>query len=360
MESLADGILEDREPLAIPLRTRASRPKPIITSHSGAGVANNPHQPKDVCFPGSTPQEAWRFTVLVRILELIHEALVNNKITTKRDIYYKDPSLFCKQEVVDRYIDDLAYTFEVPRSALNVVAAAKGLVIGRFIISRSDGTAVNGHSEHEGMIVPNIQDIDNIDVSWISWILVVEKEATFRSLAAGRFYLNPRVGDGIIITAKGYPDISTREFLQCLSLSHEIGSQSPHVFALVDFDPDGVGILYNYKYGSFKLAHQDAELNVPATRWLGIQSRDLQAYARSDTCDGILRLTARDRRKATLMLDKKTFAEDGPEIDWRRELQAMLMLNVKAEIQLMSGRAGGLEGWLEERVGECLEAEKGE
>ena len=62
MESLADGILDDRESLAIPLRTRASRPKPSITPHSGAGVANNPHQPKEVCFPGSTPQEAWRFS----------------------------------------------------------------------------------------------------------------------------------------------------------------------------------------------------------------------------------------------------------------------------------------------------------
>lgn len=51
-----------------------------------------------------------------------------------RDIYYKDPSLFCKQEVVDRYIDDLAYTFEVPRSALNVVGFL-GLAISNQSIS---------------------------------------------------------------------------------------------------------------------------------------------------------------------------------------------------------------------------------
>ena len=62
MESLADGILEARGSLAIPLRTRASRPKLSTTSHAGTGVANDLHQPKDVCFPGSTPQEAWRFS----------------------------------------------------------------------------------------------------------------------------------------------------------------------------------------------------------------------------------------------------------------------------------------------------------
>ncbi len=61
-------------------------------------------------------------------------------------------------------------------------------------------------------------------------------------------------------------------------------------------------------------------------------------------------MTARDRRIAVKMLERPTFAEDGPEQTWRRELQVMLMLNVKAEIQLMSERAGGLERWLEKRL----------
>ena len=45
------------------------------------------------------------------------------------------------------------------------------------------------------------------------------------------------------------------------------------------------------------------------------------------------------------------------EKEWRRELQVMLTLNVKAEIQILSERAGGgpgrggLESWLDEKVG---------
>ena len=127
----------------------------------------------------------------------------------------------------------------------------------------------------------------------------------------------------------------------------------------MDFDPDGIGILSNYKYGSFALAHENAELNVPGTRWLGVQSKDLHASGTADGCEGLLRLTARDRRKATLMLERGTFAEEGLEVGWRRELQVMLMLNVKAEIQLLSGREGGLERWLEDRLKESLEAEMG-
>lgn len=66
-ESLADGILEDRGSLAVPLRTRASKTRPSTTSHPGAGVADDLHQPRDVCFPGSTPQEAWRFSTAPRL-----------------------------------------------------------------------------------------------------------------------------------------------------------------------------------------------------------------------------------------------------------------------------------------------------
>ncbi len=40
---------------------------------------------------------------------------------TSRNIYYKDPSLFKTQAVVDRCVDTLAYTFDVPRAKLNIV-----------------------------------------------------------------------------------------------------------------------------------------------------------------------------------------------------------------------------------------------
>ena len=40
----------------------------------------------------------------------------------RRDIYYKDPILFGRQRVVDRYVDDIASTFGVQRRSLNVVS----------------------------------------------------------------------------------------------------------------------------------------------------------------------------------------------------------------------------------------------
>ena len=85
--------------------------------------------------------------VLVRILELIHEALYDDLIISKRyrfnisnqdqtgienllklhrrNIYYKDPALFKRQSTVDKYVDIIAYTFGVSRFALNVVSGQR-------------------------------------------------------------------------------------------------------------------------------------------------------------------------------------------------------------------------------------------
>lgn len=38
-----------------------------------------------------------------------------------RDMYYRDPELFKMQLVVDRYVDNIAYTLGIERHALNVV-----------------------------------------------------------------------------------------------------------------------------------------------------------------------------------------------------------------------------------------------
>lgn len=111
-----------------------------------------------------------------------------------------------------------------------------------------------------------------------------------------------------------------------------------------------------YKYGSVALAHENQNLAVPFIRWLGVRSSDIV----QDWVDksGLLKLSGRDRRIAGLMLGKDIFVDSGDEgtvaapgreKEWKRELQIMLMLNVKAEIQILSSRVG-LEGWLDGKL----------
>lgn len=42
--------------------------------------------------------------------------------------------------------------------------------------------------------------------------------------------------------------------------------------------------------------------------------------------------------------------EGGIEPEWRRELQIMLMLNVKVEMEILAERAEGVSGWVEKKL----------
>lgn len=112
-----------------------------------------------------------------------------------------------------------------------------------------------------------------------------------------------------------------------------------------------MAIMSTYKYGSKAHAHENARLNVPHIRWLGLRMSDVVVSADPEDDDSFVRMTARDRKKAVAMLkNSPVWAVDGPEPEWRVELQRMLMLNLKAETEIMYDRTGGLEGWLDQKM----------
>ena len=133
-----------------------------------------------------------------------------------------------------------------------------------------------------------------------------------------------------------------------------MGSTPPPIFALADFDPHGLQIVSTYKHGSKALAHENAQLIVPTLRWLGLQSNDLPHNEPTADDSGLLTLTHRDRTKAIQMLGTPVFTEEG-ETEWRTELQIMLILDMKAEIQILDQREGGLETWLKAKIKDGLD-----
>ena len=110
-----------------------------------------------------------------------------------------------------------------------------------------------------------------------------------------------------------------------------------------------------YKYGSFKLSHENAGLNTPSIQWLGIRARSVLAGNGQDAYHGLLTLSVRDRKKAVDMLERmEPLQESGTEEEWRRELQVMLMLNVKAEMEVLAEREGGVKRWVDEKLLESV------
>ena len=145
------------------------------------------------------------------------------------------------------------------------------------------------------------------------------------------------------------------------------------MYTFVDLDPDGIAIMSTYKYGSYRLAHeniaagQTAGSTLPNMRWLGLKMHHLcpgSVHESTATAEhrpdlqGLMRLTARDRTKAARMLEWDLCCESGPEQEWRHELQGMLMLNIKAEMQILDECPGGMVSFLQNELGQVHDTEE--
>ncbi|TWU73471.1 hypothetical protein ED733_005167 [Metarhizium rileyi] len=279
------------------------------------------------------------------------------------NIFYQHQELFGTQRIVDELVDDVATTLGLDRDQINIVA--KGIVAGLLKIRLNDGAELDASSAETGVVIPASRSIENINVESLKWILVIEKDATFRSLASTLYWENSSSGKGLLITAKGYPDMATRSFLYLL------GRQQPDIptFVLTDFDPDGLKIFQCYRHGSGNIL-TDSIVDNPAVRWLGIKSDHLTAMDRmleppfdtgtnqpspastaisSTAPNAAVFLTLRDRK---MILDILKTVETGDNVTnglLRRELQCMQMLGYKAEIQLLDD-SGKLDDWLDKQI----------
>ncbi|WZH46032.1 Spo11/DNA topoisomerase VI subunit A [Fusarium acuminatum] len=307
-------------------------------------------QPEMIHYPGRNLQESVKFARILVILQLSHDALVSGTVLTKRHIFYQHQNLFDKQSQVDDLVDDIAFNMGVSRGNLNIVAASKGVLAGPLTIRLNDGSALG----------PCSGDM----------VLVVEKDAVFRSLCSSQFWRTSLSGPGVLITAKGYPDLTTRAFLSFIQMRHP---QLP-ILGLFDYDPDGVKILQCYRYGSERLSHETG-ISTQTLQWLGIKSNHLfrdytgalpispdpvtqssRVSMTSTSCrDPVSYLSARERAAAISILKKmeRLSVNDVEASEMRREVQLMLTLGVKAEIEWLD-ESGDLCSWLDGEIGEAL------
>ena len=86
--------------------------------------------------------QARKTAITTRVFQLVHQVAGKRIHVTKRDLFYTDVKLFKKQEESDAVLDDVAATIGCPRTCLHVVAADKGLVVGR-ISFREDGDLID-------------------------------------------------------------------------------------------------------------------------------------------------------------------------------------------------------------------------
>ncbi|WCJ33080.1 Spo11/DNA topoisomerase VI subunit A protein [Euphorbia peplus] len=267
---------------------------------------------------------ARRIDVLLRVLLIVQQLLQENKHVSKRDVYYMHPSAFSDQSVVDQAINDICILMQCSRHNLHVVPVGNGLVMGwlRFVEAGRKFDCINCPSNAHPIPV-HVDEVKDI-VSVAKYILVVEKESVFQRLANDRFCNSNHC---IVITGRGYPDIPTRRFLRLL-----VETLCLPVYCLVDCDPYGFDILTTYRFGSMQMAYDAKFLRVPEIRWLGAFPSDIEKYRIPEQC--LLPLTAEDKRRTEAILVRCYLQREEPQ--WRLELQLMLELGVKFELEALS------------------------
>ncbi|GMY14672.1 DNA topoisomerase 6 subunit A [Fagus crenata] len=261
--------------------------------------------------------------ITTRILQLIHQLCAKNIHVTKRDLFYTDVKLFQDQTQSDSVLDDVSCIIGCTRSSLNVVAAEKGVVVGRIIFS-DNGDMIDCTKMGIGgkAIPPNIDRVGDMQSDAL-FILLVEKDAAYMRLAEDRFYNRFPC---IIVTAKGQPDVATRLFLRKMKMELKLP-----VLALVDSDPYGLKILSVYGCGSKNMSYDSANLTTPDIKWLGIRPSDLDKYKIPEQCR--LPMTEQDIKTGKDLLEED-FVKKNPA--WVEELTLMVKTKQKAEIQALS------------------------
>ncbi|CAL9220629.1 unnamed protein product [Arabidopsis halleri] len=268
--------------------------------------------------------QTYRIDMLLRVLLIVQQLLQENRHASKRDIYYMHPSAFKAQSIVDRAIGDICILFQCSRYNLNVVSVGNGLVMG-WLKFREAGRKFDClNSLNTAYPVPVlVEEVEDI-VSLAEYILVVEKETVFQRLANDMFCKTNRC---IVITGRGYPDVSTRRFLRLLMEKLHLP-----VHCLVDCDPYGFEILATYRFGSMQMAYDIESLRAPDMKWLGAFPSDSEIYSVPKQC--LLPLTEEDKKRTEALLLRCYLKREMPQ--WRLELETMLTRGVKFEIEALS------------------------
>ncbi|MGY5876565.1 MAG: helix-hairpin-helix domain-containing protein [Candidatus Thorarchaeota archaeon] len=265
-------------------------------------------------------------TRTARVMEIVFQLLKSTLHATKREVFYSDVNLFRDQKYSDKIIEDVASMLQTTRDSIHVVASARGSAMGRVVI-RDGGDRIDLTKMGTGgwAITPFLEQVEILE-SDAEYILLSEKDAAVMRLSEAKFWNRQPC---IVLTGKGSGDIATRAFLKKLVKELEIPA-----FALVDSDPYGHYIYSVFLRGSKRLSYESPFIATPELKLLGVLSRDLDEYNIPKAVR--IPMEPTDIKRVKDML-KEPFVQQNKE--WVQDLQLMLRLKEKAEIQAFASHS---------------------
>ncbi|KAK1326566.1 Meiotic recombination protein SPO11-2 [Acorus calamus] len=240
-----------------------------------------------------------------KVMELCHQLLCQEKQVTQRELFYKlicdSPDYFTSQHQVNNTIQDVVSLLRCSRRSLGIMASSRGAIIGRLLLQEPgqeildcSGLGTSGYA-----ITGDLNLLNKLVFhSDARYIIVVEKDAIFQRLAEDRIF---NYIPCILITAKGYPDLATR-------------------------NPAGLAILCTYKFGSIKMG-LEAFKYACNVKWLGLRGADLSLIPE----DSLAELKPRDLLIAKSLMSSEMMLQDM----YREELALMMERGRRAEIEAL-------------------------
>jgi len=278
--------------------------------------------------------QARKFMQTFLVASACKELLDSRKTTSIRDLYYitkhtigdTRQNTFEEQEESDPIIEDLEVTIDSLREELNLFATNRGAMVGDLTLVDSGDTIDLRRLGSGGWSVPSIVEANVIEFKKCDaeMILLVEKDAVWRRLNEDKFW---RKYKAILLHGQGMASRGVRRLL-----SRMVNELKLPLYVMVDNDPWGFYIYSVVKQGSINLAYESVRMAVPQARFVGLSSFDAEKFKLPSNVT--IKLDDTDEKRAKQMLGYPWFHRK----EWQRELEHMMKLGVKLEIEALSSK----------------------
>lgn len=279
--------------------------------------------------------QAKKFMQTMLIASGCKELADQAKSTSIRDMYYHTKhtiegtheNTFDDQSESDPIIEDLEVAITSLREELGLFAENRGAMVGPMTLVDNGDTIDLTRMGSGGWAVPSIveEDIIQFKKNNAKYILLIEKGAVWNRFNQDRFWEKDKC---IIIHGQGQPPRGVRRLLYRLHNELKLP-----VYVLTDNDPWGYYIYSVVKQGSINLAFESQRMAVPAARFIGMSSFDVERFGINKTVT--IKLTDEDTRRAKEIMNYPWFKNKK---DWQKEIQKMLQSQVKLELEALSSK----------------------
>lgn len=333
LKDLADGVTKTaarkRDPyLDIPSRTLSN----VRFNKSRRIIEMGSNKNRRMLFDLSQAK-AYMRTMLVA--SKVKSLIDDGKTASLRSMFYMvkhtipgtKEETFDKQSESDPIIEDLEVTLDTLREELHLYAKKAGDLVGPITIVDSgdeiDCTRMgSGGYGIPSIVEPEVVQFKNCDAEFV---LHVEKDAVWQRFNEDKFW---RKHNCILTHGGGQPPRGVRRLLNRLHNELKLP-----IYCVLDNDPWGYYIYSVIKQGSINLAYESRRMAVPAAKFLGVRSFDLERYDLPDSAK--ISLNDKDRQRAEQIAKYPWFEHKKT---WQKEIQKMLTNGFKLEVEAMASR----------------------